>query len=74
MERELYRLTLTLPSMTATHELVVPRSMPIISFPEAARAALPLQHGAQLSRFPGKATGAIELATHPRARISERRA
>lgn len=49
--------TLTLPSMTATHELVVPRSMPIISFPEAARAALPLQHSAQLFELLGTLDG-----------------
>ena len=29
----------TFPSMTLTHELVVPKSMPMTSLPEAARAA-----------------------------------
>ena len=32
----------TLPSMTATHEFVVPRSIPIISLPDAPFTALRL--------------------------------
>jgi len=34
---------LTLPSITATHELVVPKSIPITSLPAANLDALPLQ-------------------------------
>jgi hypothetical protein len=34
---------LTLPSITATHELVVPKSIPITSLPVANLDALPLQ-------------------------------
>lgn len=39
----MYADELTLPSITATQELVVPRSIPIISFPDAPLAAVRLQ-------------------------------
>lgn len=38
LERVRYSPSLTLPSITDTQELVVPRSMPMTSLPDAARA------------------------------------
>ena len=63
----------TLPSMTATHELVVPRSMPIIS-PPAARMELALHQASEppiSTADPGPMFQPLQ-ATKTAARVSGR--
>jgi hypothetical protein len=53
---------LTLPSITATHELVVPRSMPMTSLPDAGRTAVEL-HGIDTAKLMYKTGSAAQSPT-----------